>query len=264
LGLTTPVSEAVPVETVPETPPIQSTALTGKYPDIEFIPLYPGATIPDPDQYKDESYGKDLRLRTDADVNSVVEFYKQTLPENGWVPTADRGIPAVPNAAGELGMFIWNDPANAVPWGMSLSVSVYAAPHPNTPTERSEIDLLYNRFPAIGKGLAIYPSASNMTTTCSENFTMKLSEEDADYEVTIQNSFVTQAGPQQVTDWYSQVLPAYGWGQQNDSSYYGTYITAPTLLHFTSHLQLKTSSANGGGTKVELTQSVSRDKEHRF
>ena len=45
LGLAEPVSEAGPIQTVPATPPVQSTALTGKYPDIEFIPIYPGATL---------------------------------------------------------------------------------------------------------------------------------------------------------------------------------------------------------------------------
>ncbi len=264
LGLAASSSEAGPIQTVPATPPAQSTAFTGKYPDIEFIPLYPGATITDPDQYKDTSYGKELRPSTADDINSVVEFYKHALPENGWVPTADRIPPAVPSPAGNLGMFIWNDPAHTVPWGMTLQVSVYAAPHPKTITDRTEIYLNYQRFPAIGKGLPIYPSASNITTTCSENFVMKLSAEDEDYQVTIQNSFITQASPQQVTDYYSQVLPTYGWWQENDSSYYGTYITAPIRLHFDSHLRVRTTPADGGGTKVELTQSVSRKKESRF
>jgi len=45
LGLAAQSSEAGPIQTVPATPPVQSTALTGKYPDIEFIPIYPGATL---------------------------------------------------------------------------------------------------------------------------------------------------------------------------------------------------------------------------
>jgi len=40
LGLAEPVSEAGPIQTVPGTPPVQSTALTGKYPDIESSFLY--------------------------------------------------------------------------------------------------------------------------------------------------------------------------------------------------------------------------------
>jgi hypothetical protein len=236
LGLATSESEAGPVETVQATPPVRSTAFTGKYPDIEFIPLYPGAAITDPDQYKDTNYGKELRLSTTAGINSVVEFYKHALPENGWMPTADRIPPAIPSAVGDLGMFIWNDPANALPWGMTLWVSVYDAPHPKSITDRSEIYVNYQRFPAIGKGLPIYPSASNITTSCSENFVMRFSAEDEDYQVTIQNSFITQASSQEVIDYYSQALPTYGWWEENNNSYYGTYLIAPTLVHFVSHL----------------------------
>lgn len=254
LGLAAQVSKAGPIQAVPATPPVQSTAFTGRYRDIEFIPLYPGAKIADPDQYKDEPYGRELRLFTTDDINSVVEFYTRALAKNGWVPTADRVPSALDKRVGDLGMFIWNDPANTVPWGMSLRVSV----------DPSDISVNYQRFPAIGKGLAIYPSASNIKTTCSENFVMRFSAEDEDYQVTIQNSFITQASPQEVTDYYSQVLPTYGWWLENYGSYYGTYLIAPTLVHFVSHLEVKTTPADGGRTKVDLTQSVSRKKEPRF
>lgn len=257
LGLAAQSSEAGPIQTIPATPPAQSTAFTGKYPDIEFIPIYPGAAIAVPDVYEVNTDGRILRLTADTDINSVLKFYRDILPKNGWVPTRDRLPLTSDKTRGVGGTFIWTDPANALPWSMRLEVGVYDAPDPRSTADRTGILLVYKRFPAIGKGLPIYPPASNIKTTCSENFVMKFSVEDKSYRATIQKSYVTQASQQEVTDYYSTALPTYGWRLQSDGTYYGTYPTVPGLTDMLSHLEVKISSADGG-TKVELTQSVHR------
>jgi hypothetical protein len=264
LGLAAPVSEAGPIQTVPVTPPAQSTALTGKYPDIQFIPVYPGAVSYVPDRYIADVDGNILRLTAATDINTILQFYLDALPKNGWMPTVTALPPTTPKGSGVGGTFIWYDPANTIPWGMKLEVAIIDTPLPNSTADRSELFLLYKRYAAIGKGLAIYPSASNIKTTCSENFTMKFSVEDRSWRATIHKSYVTQASPQEVADWYSKSLPEYAWRLQDDGTYYGTYTIAPNLVEFLSHLEVRISPADGGGTKVELTQSVHRYIEPRL
>ena len=79
LGLAAPLSEPGPVQTVPATPPAQSTSLTGKYPDIQFIPIYPGAAVTVPDQFTVNTDGNILRLTADTDINSVLNFSKLNI-----------------------------------------------------------------------------------------------------------------------------------------------------------------------------------------
>jgi hypothetical protein len=258
------VSEAGPVETIPVTPPVQSTSLTGKYPDIEFIPVYPGAVSYVPDQYIVNVDGNILRLTAATDINTILQFYLDALPKNSWMPSVTALPLTTSKGSGVGGIFIWYDPANTIPWGMKLEVSITDTPPPNSTADRSELFLLYKRYPAIGKGLAIYPSASNITTTCSENFVIKFSVEDRSYRATIQKSYLTTASPKEVTDYYSTALPTYAWRLQDDGTYYGAYLVAPRLIDFTSHLEVKITSADGGGTKVELTQSITRYIEYRL
>ena len=93
---------------------------------------------------------------------------------------------------------------------------------------------------------------------------MKFSVENRSYQAAIQKSYLTTASPQEVTDYYSKVLPTYGWRLQSDGKYYGTYPTVPGLTDMLSHLEVNISPADGGGTKVELAQSVHRYIEPRL
>ena len=263
LGLAASSSEAGPIQNVPATPPIQSTAFTGKYPDIEFIPLYPGATVTVPDQFTVNSDGNILRLTADTDINSVLNFYRDTLPKNGWVATTELPLTS-DKTRGAGGMFVWTDPTNTLPWGMKLGVGVDDAPNPKSKNDRTGILLVYKKFPSIGKGLATYFPASNMKTTCSENFFINFSVPDKSWEGTVQKSYLTTASPQEVSDWYSTALPQYAWWLRDDGTYSGTYQVVPSLDYLASHLEVKISSADGGGSKVELTQSIKRYIEPRL
>ena len=259
LGLAAPASEAGPVETIPATPLIQSTAFTGQYPYIEFVPLYPGAEIADPDTYNvTPDGGMELRLRTSADIDSVLQFYADALPHNGWVPTGIALPQSSSKAGGEAGIYIWIDPADALPWNMTLIIRVNDVTSPGSTGGRTGIYMWYSRNPEIGKNLAMYPTASTITTSCSENFIINTHVADRSYKAAIQKSYITQASPQEVTDYYSKVLTTYGWRLQSDGTYYGIVPISPRALNFVSHLQIKTTPADGGGTKVELTQSITR------
>jgi hypothetical protein len=251
LGLTAQASEPGPIETIPATPPAQSTAITGKYPEIQFIPIYPGAAVTVPDQFTVNSDGNILRLTADTDINSVLNFYRDTLPKNGWVATTDLPLTS-DKTRGAGGTFVWIDPTNTLPWGMKLGVGVDDAPIPNSKNDRTGILLVYKKFPSIGKGLATYFPASKIETTCSENFVINFSVPDKSWEGTVQKSYLTTASPQEVSDWYSKSLPEYAWWLQDDGTYYGTYQVVPSLDYLASHLEVKISSADGGDRRWSL------------
>src|SRR6476660_3669599 len=115
LGLAASASEAGLVETIPATPQIQSSEFTGQYPDIEFLPVYPGSVLNQPDPFRIVGAERGLSLIAPGDINSVVQFYIDALSKNGWASSYYSLTPN-PKYDGTGGLYYWTDPSNALPW----------------------------------------------------------------------------------------------------------------------------------------------------
>nr|AIA19243.1 Unknown Function [uncultured bacterium] len=120
------------------------------------------------------------------------------------------------------------------------------------------VELKYRRLPDLNKNLAVFPDATNITSTCSENFVINSYKLDKSYMATVQKTYDTKATIQQIIDYYSTTLPQYGWLAQRDSTYDGIFLSPSGAIELRTQLEIGSSPADGGKTKMELTQSVHR------
>jgi hypothetical protein len=256
LGLANPTNETSYTGALLATPSVQSTELTGKYPDIEYIPIYPGS-IPrelknGPKSFTLTGNLKVLTLSAPASTTELLKFYTDAFAKNGWIPAGDP-LPLTASTGSYIDEeYVWNDPTAALPWHMWLDIYVG-----HTEGNTTVVQLKYERLPDINKNLPVVPDASNITSSCSENFVINTYKLDKSYKATVQKTYFTQANPQQVSDYYSTTLPQYGW-LDNYGTFEGELISPPADTELRTQLDISTSPAEGGGTKVELTQSVHR------
>jgi hypothetical protein len=253
-----PISETGQPSSLPATPHTQNTEFVGQYQDIELIPVYPGAK-PNPERlYRSDVTGNDLLVTVPATITAVLQFYIDRLAENNWLPSGDPlPVPTSTEQAIDVAsaIYIWDDPASDSPWHITLTLNIGILTTASGPA--TSVQLIYKRFPDIGKNLANYPGATNTPTTCSENGVIKLHKADDNYRATVRKSYTTPDSPQQVMDYYRNTLPQYRWFAREDGTYNSLIPTMIDYISFDATLHIKTT-ADGGGTKVELTVDIQR------
>lgn len=258
LGLASPTNEKSSTGALPATPPVQSTEFTGKYTDTEFIPIYPGSVLYEPSPFRMLGPYNDLGITTSDNTTAVIKYYADTLTKNNWLPAGNplpegyKNGSAARNGPDTSAEYLWSDPANALPWHMSLRLNF--VPMDGNATV---VELKYKRLPDLNKNLPVFSGASNIKSSCSENFVINSYKLDKSYKASVLKSYVAQGSPEQITDYYSTMLPQYGW-IDDYGTFNGTLISPSGAIELSTHLEISTSPADGGGTKVELAQSVTR------
>jgi hypothetical protein len=230
----------------------------GQYQDIELIPLYPGAK-PNPRRpYRSDATGNDLLVTVPATMTAVLQFYTDVLADNNWLPSGDP-LPLTGSTEKAISAtYIWNDPVSPVPWHISLTMNIA---NENAVGDITSVQLIYKRFPDIGKNLATYSDATNATTTCSDNGAIQLHKADDNYRATVHKSYTTPASAQQVMDYYGTTLPQYRWFTREDGTYNSLIPTLIDYISFDAILHIKATPGDGSGTKVELTVDIRRTPE---
>jgi hypothetical protein len=152
--------------------------------DAENIPVYPSAQAVE--ITGEPQLERELKFRTTDSAESVLMFYRDTLPKQGWTLLIDSNYP----------MYQWRDPQGVAAWGLHLYISI----------ERliggeNLVDVRLGRWPEEGKA-PLYSGAEQVEVHETEN------KDALPLRVT---EYLVKATPQAVEDYYKSVLQEQGW-----------------------------------------------------
>jgi hypothetical protein len=181
-------SDASP--TAPSTLPPEVSGM----PDIEYIPIHPQASAFE--TRIDSVIYRRVIFEVEDRNDEVDKFYRDTLAKQGWSLVHSEDSILLYNRA---------EPSGNSSWHLQLEI-VLGLAIDNTKTM---VQLIYGRYPDIGEGLPVYPDAQQVTTTHSEEEKATGSKETQVYVA--DKTYLTNASPQQLTDYYNGLLPEYAW-----------------------------------------------------
>lgn len=208
------------------TPIPQNSALVGRYPDLDYIPLYPGPDEEDVRRNAEVEKANHTNIGrryfeyfapANTSLEDVVAFYRGALTQNGWHPVGDP----LPAPIGDKKTFVqqlcctgthyyvWTDPEERTPWHFYVEVDIAGVDGAMDMEGRVGVNLSYGRYPDTVKNLPLYPGAMDIEMTCSEEPGDAL---DHGLPVTtINKTYLTSATPEQLADYYNTTLPPFAW-----------------------------------------------------
>jgi hypothetical protein len=188
------------------TPIAQDSPIAHVWPDLEYLPIYPGPIVQhkDPDSIEArEGTPEHVSLRhfwyeTSASYDEVIAFYETALSEHGWALVARA------RHKGFTADYSWTDPEDRTPWHFRLKLDIARPNLPNS-DQRTFVTLEYGRYPDIFKNLLLYPGATGIQTTCYDT-------DGGDFPTSVfSKSYLTTASAEEVTKFYRRILPEHGW-----------------------------------------------------
>ena len=188
-------SDASP--TVPSTLPPEVSGM----PDIEYIPIHPQASAFD--TRIDSVIYRRVIFEVEDRIDEVDTFYRDILAKQGWSFVHSEDSILLYNRA---------DPSGNSSWHLQLEI-VLGLAIDNTKTM---VQLIYGRYPDIGDGLPVYPDAQQVTTNHSEE-ERGTGSKKTQVRVT-DKTYLTNASPQQLTEYYNGSLPEYAWWDGEQAS----------------------------------------------
>ncbi len=171
---------------------VSSNALAD-FPDIEHVPIYPGASISK--TISDPRAPRFIEYHVQENANKVTAFYQNALAEKNWL---------LGTSAGGYNRYSWTDPAGKLPWHLDLTMTAEAWDASNT-----IVTLEYYRYPDMEEGLPAYPDARQVQVTHSDG-TLSVGKVNYPARMT-DKTFLTDASLQQIVDFYNSALPEAGW-----------------------------------------------------
>lgn len=181
----------------------QTTPVNLSLPDLEYLPIYPDPSIKIVEAYNESPTFRRFVYTTNADYEIVQSFYKNALPEYGWVePDRDPSTSHTNN-------YIWSSPSGSLPWHLKLDFSMSLAD-----TGGTNVVLIYGRYPDVHENLPIYPDAIEVDVQKMDFQDSSKSEIIPTHIITrevITVTFATNATPREVEAFYNSNMPEYGW-----------------------------------------------------
>lgn len=203
-----PISDSVPIpdsvnalaalsqpQPQTSTPMPTSTIL----PDLEYIPLYPGAKIISASEEVDGTYReRKVVLEASDSYEEVDAFYKQALPKRGWRVHSDSPP-----------YYIWADPSGTSPWQLELYLAIEGKSY-----DKRRITIEYTRVPNV-ENIPLYADAQEVEVHHEEQ---PGDPERGEHPARITTkTFVTSASKEEIADYYNTRLIEYGWLFHDDS-----------------------------------------------
>jgi hypothetical protein len=184
------------------------TSATAAVPALENVPLYPSA---EPTSVEDDPADTAHRLReisfvTTAQLEDVRAFYKEKLPELGWLPLKPTSGDIEDDR--EIMRFTWPNADKARPWNLDLYI--HLGRHVRDQGRVTLVYLQLLRWPDTTQ-LPLYKDPRNVET---QNTAVKSGYGD-EYLPEWQATYLTYASPDDVEAYYECVLPEQGWVQEN-------------------------------------------------
>jgi len=170
-------------------------------PDIEYIPIHPQASAFD--TRIDSVIYRRVIFEVKDRNDEVDKFYRDILAKQGWAFAYSDDSILLYNRA---------DPSGNSSWHLQLEI-VLGLAIDNTKTM---VQLIYGRYPDIGDGLPVYPDAQQVTINRSEK-EKGTGSKKTQVRVT-DKTYLTNASPQQLTEYYNGSLPEYAWWDGEQAS----------------------------------------------
>ncbi|MEO5951521.1 MAG: hypothetical protein ABIQ44_03545 [Chloroflexia bacterium] len=169
------------------------TVLVG-FSDIEFIPLYEGATVT---FTKTEGTKRNhISYQVGVGMDKIAEFYQAILPKKGWVFIGSRS---------QRNLYRWTDPEGRLFWHMYLQFNM------DLTLDRSKttVYIEYGRYPNTEEGLPLYVDAQQVSVTRSDIEKSLVGEKTAVRVTDV--TYLSSANPQEIADFYINSMQEYGW-----------------------------------------------------
>ncbi|MEO8287494.1 MAG: hypothetical protein ABI670_13795 [Chloroflexota bacterium] len=214
-------------------------------PDIEFIPIYPKASVIKTTN-KSVSFRQVVYEAGDS-FYKIDEFYRDKLAKRGW-----RFL----NSDDTLRRYDWSDPSGKSPWHLYLDVVLGLTSN----DFKTFVNLNYGRYPDIGDGMPVYPDAQQVAISRSEKEEGTGSER---IQVHITDkTYLSNASPQDITKYYDGSLLEGGWyffepGTGPSDTQTGDITSQDGLYYVSQH-----KGANPGTTLIsDLTITATSRKD---
>lgn len=239
--------------TLQATPSIASVQFQGHLPDLEFLPIYPGATEYDQGLIPGKVGDRRFIYSVPAGITDVLQFYSEAFKRYDWRPL-EKPLPLTGTVEQTYNAdYNWDDPSATSPWHMRLNIDIRST------NDITGITLNYGRYPDMGKNLPTSPDATAVHVTCFESSPLRLKSDDTTYTAKVTKVFITNAKPDQILEYYSAKLPEYGWKPGETKSNYSGGGYRPILgITLGADLKIATAAAEDGRTRVELTSTIKR------
>jgi hypothetical protein len=183
------------------------------YPDIEYVPIYPNASVTSAlisfnghsrniadlsraDISRDVADARNISYEVGESSDKVAEFYKQMLPKKGWLLRSNEG---------EESLYSWTDPQGKLRWGQYLKLVIGLT----LDNARTLVNLEYGRYPEVKKGLPIYTDAQQVSTGHSET---EMTSPSGNIPVHVTDTtYLSSASPQEISEFYNNSMFECGW-----------------------------------------------------
>lgn len=172
------------------------TALVG-FPDIEHVPVYPGATVT---FTKTETTKLNhMAYQVEEPMEKVIEFYQEMLPKKGWL---------LRSRDNHLNVYNWTDLEGKLFWQMYLEFEIELS----LDTSKTVVYLNYGRYPNTEEGLPLYPGAQQISVSHS---IMEKSFPSGKTPVRVTDiTYLSSANPLEIAAFYNNSMQDYGWLNQ--------------------------------------------------
>jgi hypothetical protein len=210
--------------------------------DAEHFPIQPGAKMlqVEANTVRSNSVGYVVAVP----IQNVEQFYTERMVEHGWV-VARR------NPESPVIDYTWTQPSGTSPWHIHAYLALSVMPgKPET-----GVSLRWSRYPDADKHFPIYSGARDLQREYQE----ETDEWGTVFRVTTK-TYVVDAAPKQVANYYNKNLPQYGWFFVDPGSYdeptaqVGNISSKDGILFAAAVPQFQ--NKDGSGTSLSLSISA--------
>jgi hypothetical protein len=232
---------SVPVASTGATIPLTNPTAS----DVETITLYPGVTHVVYLIHHGDDHGWSIQGNyvTGATPLAVLQYYGDHFLKAGWVLDSVNGPTGI---SVESHDYFWTDRTKAVSWDLAFEVSVDQI----NPPAGTRVEVTLSRQPSLSR-VPIYPNAQQQDSHWESSSTIR------GFGKTF-FSYLTNATPDQVNEYYVDALPQSGWAastQRGDIRSNGIqyeWHTNGTKRQRGSYITVKATQTSTGKTQVQI------------